>query len=178
MSNSKKSLEIKKLFFYLYVWLSVVIFIIGIFWLATLPSISQSISSDNSTNEIVKTVYRFTLYFLLNLVVYRAFIITLKNTVSRLAFWHSKKEKAEDFEFVLIIEILLVMTSALISIIVALIDELIQLQIFGRTTEIKDLLLSVMGVLCSSVIVYSIPVLGELEVALKHKLSRLFNRKQ
>lgn len=177
MSKSKKSLETKQIIFFLYVWLSVVVFIVGIFWLATIPSISQSISSSSSTNEIVKTVYRFTLYFLLNLIIYRAFIITLKNTVSRLAFWHSKKEKAEDFEFVLIIEILLVISSSLIAIIVAFIDELIQSQTFGRSTEVKDILLSVMGVLTSSVIVYSIPVLGELEVALKHKLSRLFNRK-
>lgn len=173
MSKSKNLLELKTTFFYIYVWFSTVFFVVGIFWLATIPSISESISVDNTTNEVIKFLYKITLYFLLNLIIYRAFIITLKNTVSRLAFWHSKKEKAEDFEFVLIIEILLVICSSLIAIIIAFIDELIQSQVYGRFTEVKDILISVLGILISAVTVYAIPVIGELEVAIKHKLSKL-----
>lgn len=173
MSKSKNLPAIRITLFYFYVWFSTVIFIAGIFWLATIPSISESISTDSTISEVVKILYKLTIYFLLNLIIYRAFIITLKNTVSRLSFWHSKKEKAEDFEFVLIIEILLVICSSLIAVIVAFIDELIQSQIYGRFTEVKDILIGVLGILISAVTVYTIPVIGELEVAIKHKLSRI-----
>jgi len=39
----------------------------------------------------------------------------------------------------------------------------------GRKAEIKDILVSIMAVLLTGIVVYTLPVIGELEMALKHK---------
>jgi len=39
----------------------------------------------------------------------------------------------------------------------------------GRQGELKDVLVSVMSILLTGIVVYTLPVIGELEMALKHK---------
>ncbi|MCA9379418.1 hypothetical protein KC640_03235, partial [Candidatus Dojkabacteria bacterium] len=59
-------------------------------------------------------------------------------------------------------------------VLISIFDEAIQTYalVEGRTGEIKDILISTIAVLLTSLIVYTMPVIGELEMALKHKFER------
>jgi hypothetical protein len=162
----------RKISYLLYAWTSTIIFILGLIWLATIPNLANSYSS---TDEVTKVIFRMVLYSILLILVYRSFIVTLKNTVTRLSKWRSLREQHEDAEFVLIIETLVILVSILSSIIVAFIEEFIQsyYNIEGRKGELQDILISTMAILLTSIVVYSMPVIGELEVALKHKTHNL-----
>ena len=155
----------KKIAFLIYSWGTTVAFIILIFWLSTVPHLAN----DNSKYEgIIKTVYRLTLYGLLFLLIYRSLITTFRTTITRLSKWHSEKEKEEDAVFVLIIETLLVVISVLASSLISIIDEFIQSHITGRSAEVQDVLVSLIAILTTSILVYGIPAIGEIEVAIKH----------
>lgn len=153
----------KNFYLIVYSWGTTVLYIVFLLWLATIPNLGNN-------NELVKVVYRLILYTLLYILIYRSLIILLKSTVSRLAAWRSKREKIEDAEFVLIIETLVVIISILASILVAIADESIQtffLEEGQRTTEVKDILISSMAIFLTSLVVYTTPVIGEFEIAIK-----------
>jgi hypothetical protein len=159
----------KKLAYVLWAWGSTILFAGLIYWLATIPNFD--VKSDPS-GEVIKVLFRMLLYAVLFILVYRSIIATLKTTVSRLSAWRSRDEAIEDAEFVLIIETLVVIISILATILFSVFEEGIQNFVEGRHAEIKDVLVSVMAVLLTSIVVYSAPVIGELEVAIKHKLDR------
>jgi len=151
-------------------------------------------------DEIIKVTFRMTLYAIFFILIYRSFILTLKTTVSRLSKWKSKREKYEDEEFVLIIETLILIASLFIALSFSFFEEHTQLTTLGRNkageivscekrdlekgirveTECieklsisesnKDILVSLMSILLTAIVVYSLPVIGELEVAIKHKI--------
>lgn len=145
-------------------------------------------ASTDLSNEVIKALFRMILYSFLFILFYRSLIATFKSSVTRLAHWRSKGEAAEDAEFVLIIETLLVIVSVLATTLFSVFEQFVQVQVPGRSgidtelvsgklTEVVsivlrnvsiDVLLSVMAVLLSALIVYSIPVIGELEMAIKH----------
>ena len=113
------------------------------------------------------------MYSILFILFYRSCIITLKTTVERLSKWRSRKEEIEDMEFVLIIETLIVIITILATILFAVFEEYTQFVTGGsRNAEVKDVLISIMAALLTAIVVYSMPVLGELEVAIKHKFER------
>lgn len=155
-------------------WLTVIVMAAVMYWIATLPNFD--VSSD-ATNEAVKVVFRMLLYSALFILFYRAVIATLRNTVSRLSAWRSKQEAIEDAEFVLIIETFVVIVSILVTTMYAIFEEYAQIYVAGRAAELKDVLVSVMGVLLTAIVVYSIPVVGELEIAIAHKLRSEFKGK-
>ena len=157
----------KKLAFLTYAWGSTFLFGALIYWIATIPNFE---AGDVVTDELVKVVFRMTLYAIFFILFYRSIILTLKNTVERLSHWRSKKEKAEDAEFVLIIETLVVIVSILATTLFSIFEEYTQNFVDGRHAEVKDVLISIMAILLSGIVVYSIPVIGELEMAIKHKL--------
>ncbi len=159
----------KKLAYVLWAWGSTILFAGLIYWLATIPNFD--VRSDPS-GEVIKVLFRMLLYAVLFILVYRSIIATLKTTVSRLSAWRSRDEAIEDAEFVLVIETLVVIISILATILFSVFEEGIQNFVEGRHSEIKDVLVSVMAVLLTSIVVYSAPVIGELEVAIKHKLDR------
>lgn len=163
----------KNLLFLTYAWGSTFLFAAIIYWLATVPNLN---AGNEATDELVKVVFRMTIYAVLFILFYRSMILTLKNTVSRLASWRSKKEKIEDAEFVLIIETLVVVISILSTTLFAIFEEFTQDNIAGRSSDPKDVLISIMAVLLSAIVVYSMPVIGELEMAIKHKVEYSFRK--
>lgn len=161
----------KKMMYFIWIWGSTLAYIGMIIWLAFLPNLDVSTGPGN---EAIKVLFRMFIYAILFILVYRSIIGTLKNTVRKLAVWHSKREAAEDAEFLLIIETLIVVISIFISVLIAIFDEAIQTYalVEGRSGEIKDILVSTIAVLLTSLIVYTMPVIGELEMAIKHKFER------
>lgn len=140
-----------------------------IYWLATVPNFDVT---TDLTNEVIKVAFRMLLYAVLFILFYRSVIATLKNTVQRLAHWRSRGEQEDDAEFVLIIETLVVIVAIMSTILFAIFEENVQAYVQGRQREIKDVLVSVMSVLLTALVVYTIPVIGELEVAIKHKFTK------
>jgi undecaprenyl pyrophosphate phosphatase UppP len=178
----------KRLAFLIYAWGSTAIFSLLIIWLATIPNLR---SGTMVTDEVIKVVFRMSMYAILFILIYRSIIITLKTTVERLSKWRSKREEIEDSEFVLIIETLAVVLVIFATTTFAFAEEHIQFYTQGRNrVELseekvidgktyvvksifeeadKDILVSVMSILLTAIVVYSIPVIGELEMAIKHK---------
>ncbi|MEP7103481.1 MAG: hypothetical protein ABI721_02100 [Candidatus Dojkabacteria bacterium] len=189
----------KKLAFVLYAWGSTFLFAFIIYWLATIPNLS---AGDVVTDEVIKVIFRLTLYAILFVLIYRSVIITLKTTVERLSKWRSRKEEAEDSEFVLIVETLVVILVIFATISFAFFEQHVQFYTNGRNggAEVvfikkdgldvayipqssiaeanKGVLISVMSTLLTAIVVYSVPVIGELEVAIKHKLDREIKHKK
>lgn len=181
----------KKLAFLLYAWGSTLLFAFIIYWLATVPNLQ---AGDVVTDEVIKVVFRMTLYAIFFILIYRSIIITLKTTVERLSKWRSKQEEMEDSEFVLIIETLVVILTIFITITFAFFEQNVQFYTPGRNginnvvtiqqngvdvpyipqasiaEANKGVLISVMSILLTAIVVYSIPVIGELEIAIKHKI--------
>lgn len=176
----------KKVAFLIYAWGSTILFGLLIIWLSTIPNLQ---AGDVLTDEIIKIIFRMTLYSVFFILIFRSIIITLKTTVERLSKWRSRNEEVEDSEFVLIIETLIVILVVFITSTFAFVEESIQLHTEGRNRaestitmnkvvyidqEVlnesnKDVLVSFMAILLTAIVVYSIPVIGELEIAVKHK---------
>ena len=166
----------KRAAFIVYAWGSTFLFAFLIYWLATLPYLN---AGDQVTDELVKVIFRMTLYAIFFILFYRSIIITLKTTVDRLSKWRSKDEEVEDAEFVLIIETLVVIVTILSTTLFSIFEEYTQaLSGDARNAEVKDVLVSVMAILLSAIVVYSMPVIGELEYAIKHKIQKEFIRKK
>jgi len=160
----------KRAAFLIYAWGSTFLFAFLIYWLATLPYLN---AGDRVTDELVKVIFRMTLYSILFLLFYRSIIITLKSTIERLSKWRSKEEEMEDAEFVLIIETLVVVITILSTTLFSIFEEYTQaLTGNGRTAEIKDVLVSIMAILLTAIVVYSMPVIGEFEFALVNKFKK------
>lgn len=164
----------KQYFYLAYAWGSVFLYGAFILWIATIPELNAV--ADSTLNETIKIIYRITLYALFFVLTYRALIITLKNAVSRLSVWHSKDEKAEDAEFVLIIESLIVVVTVLLCVIFATFEEYIQYFVDGRNAQLADVLVSGISVLLTGIVVYSTPIISEFEFVLKDKLFSLFKK--
>ncbi len=158
----------KNLAFIIYSWGSSILLTVLIFWLATIPEFE--INNTSASDAIIKTIFRMGIYALLYIFIYRSIIITLKQSITRLSQYRSKKEKIEDAEFVLIIETLIVVVVAFACVIISMIAEWIQSTniVSLKTSELQDVLVSTMSILLTSIIVYSVPVIGELEIAIKH----------
>lgn len=192
-------MNMKKFYLLAYAWSSTILFGLFIYWLSTLPNLS---AGNTLTDEVIKVSFRMTLYAIFFVLIYRSFILTIKTNVARLAQWKSRREKEEDEEFVLIIETIIVIATIFICFTFAFFEEVTQLTVLGRNnadiiqdcrkldssrgirvkTECieksaiveanKDVLVSLMAILLMAIIVYSIPVIGELEVALKYKFEQ------
>lgn len=152
-------------------WITTLLFAALIYWIATIPNFD--ITTD-ITNEVIKVVFRMLLYAILFILIFRSIIATLRNSVTRLSSWRSKREAQEDAEFVLIIETMAVVIAILAAILFAVFEENIQSYIPGRNSLVgeaeRDVLVSTMAVLLASIVVYTMPAIGELEVAILHKL--------
>lgn len=160
----------KKVAYYIWIWGSTIVFSALVLSLSFLPNLDVS---SGSTNEALKVLFRMFLYAMLFVLIYRAVIGTLKNSVQRLAVWHSRREAKEDSEFLLIIETLVVIVTIFVTVLISIFDEAIQQYagVEGRSGDIKDILVSTMAVLLTALIVYTMPVIGELEMAIRHKLT-------
>lgn len=159
----------RKILFLIWSWGTTFAFAGLIYWIATIP---QFQTATGSTDELIKLVYRLLLYAIFFLLLFRAIMATLRSSIARLSKWHSKREAEEDAEFVLIIETLVVTITSLAVMLFAIFEEYIQNFVAGRNPELKDVLVSIMATLLTGLIVYSMPIIGELEVALNQKLKQ------
>jgi len=199
----------RRLFFLIYAWGSTALFGFLIYWLATIPNLQVG---NSMSDDLVKVVFRMVLYAILFILLYRSVIITLKSTVVRLAGFRSKNERAEDAEFVLVIETLVVILCMVICVLFSFLEEHTQLFTNGRNSSEsfliesngeyfksetvspltnskhinlnainesnKDILISILAVLLTGMVAYSMPVIGELELAIKHKIQREIREKK
>lgn len=156
----------KSLAYILWSWGTTIIFGGIIYWLATIPYVTSASAGD----EVIKTAFRMLLYAVFFLLLYRSIIATLRNTVTRLSAWRSRNEAIEDAEFALIIETLIVIVCLLANTVFAIFTEYAQQFATQRQPDVKDVLVSVMASLLTALVVYTMPAVGELEVAIKHKL--------
>jgi len=159
----------KRVGFLIYAWGSTFLFAAIIYWLATLPYFQYG---TQTSDELLKVIFRMLMYAILFILVYRSIILTLKNTVERLSKYRSKGEESEDAEFVLIIETLSVIITILATILFSTFEVYITNLTPGRHAELKDVLVSTMAILLTGIVVYSLPIIGELEMAIKHKIER------
>jgi len=166
----------KRVIYVLYSWGSTILFVGLLFWLATVPNLS---AGDSETTEAIKVLYRLVLYLILFLFIYRSIIATLRTTVDRLSKWRSKREEQEDAEFVLIIETMAVLLSIFIATLISFTEEILQyeLNVEGRIVQYQDILVSLMAILLGAIAVYSMPMIGELEVAIKHRIDEVRKKK-
>ncbi|MBL8014831.1 MAG: VanZ family protein [Candidatus Doudnabacteria bacterium] len=167
----------KRVAYYIWIWGSTLAFLALVLWLSFLPNLDVTAGAGN---EALKVLFRMFLYAMLFILLYRSVIGTLKNSVSRLAVWHSKREAKEDTEFLLIIETLVVLVTIFVTVLISIFDEAIQTYagVEGRSGDIKDILISTMAVLLTALIVYTMPVIGELEMAVKHRLQDRGHKKE
>lgn len=165
----------KRLYLLLYAWGSTFLLAAIIYWLATVPNLD---AGNETTDQVVKVLFRMTLYAIFFIFVYRSIILTLKSTVTRLASWRSKREESEDAEFVLIIETLVVIVTVLSTTLFSAFEEYTQTFVDGREGDIKDVLVSMIAILLTAIISYSIPVVGELEMAIKHRFEEVNQKKK
>ncbi len=185
----------RKLAFILYTWGSTILFSFLVYWLATVPNLHAG--NDAVTDEVVKIIFRMTMYAILFILIYRSIILTLKTNVDRLAKWRSKREEMEDNEFVLVIETLVVLVVIFVCTSFAFIEQNVQFYTEGRNgadnyyvveqngrnvayipaesinEANKGVLVSIMATLITAIVVYSIPVIGELEMGIKHRIEEV-----
>jgi len=137
-----------------------------------------SFNTASSVDSLLKILYVMILYSVLFILFYRAIIFTLKSTVDRLSRWRSKGEKLEDAEFVLIIETLSITVSILTTILFSVFVQCVEFLTRGPMfqPDIQDILISVISILLTSIVVYSMPIVGELEVAIKNHIDKKISK--
>ena len=161
----------KQLYLTIYVWISTIFYIATLFWLSTIPYLF------GENEETTKILLRIAVHSTLYLLIFRTFIITFKNTVDRLSKWKSKREKHEDEEFALIVETLIVLLSISISVIIIVIDEIIQNWTAGRVFSLIDILISTMSIVFMGIVTYSYPILGEFEIYFNNIFKHFLQKK-
>lgn len=152
-----------------------------IFLLTIDPNLS--FENNSAVDVLIKIVYIMVLYAILFILLYRSIIITLKNTIERLSSWRSKREKIEDEEFVLIIETMVVIITVLSTILFAVFTQYGEYLVRGKNSEpdLRDILISIISILLTAIVTYTLPVIGELEIALKNKFEeeyKIFKEKK
>jgi len=157
----------KKTLFIVYTWATTLLFAAVIYWIATLPYFRYG---NTTTDDLMRVIYKMVEYAILFILIYRSIMLTLKSTVVRLAHYRSKGEKGDDEEFVLIIETLIIIITTLSCILFSIFETYVSGFVAGRTAEIKDVLISTMAILLTGIVLYTIPVIGEFEMAIKHKI--------
>lgn len=165
-------MKTKNYSYILWCWFTTIAFV-GII-LAT--SLVSDLQSSTAGEEVVKVAFRMLLYSVTFILLYRSIIATLRESVSRLAKWRNRSEAAEDAEFVLIIETLVVIITIVVMTLLAVSEVFVSGFQPGRTNEVqeqmRDILVSVMSILLTALVVYTIPAIGELEFAIKRKLEK------
>lgn len=167
----------RRLTFLLYAWGSTFLFMLVMYWLATVPNLDAD-AADETADQVIKVLFRMTMYAILFILAYRSIIITLKSSVSRLASWRSKREKIEDAEFVLIIETLVTIIVILATTLFAVFEEYTQSFVEGREAELVDVLVSIVAILLTAIVSYSIPVIGELELAIQNRVKEVSEKRK
>lgn len=126
---------------------------------------STSLSVGSSDLEIVGTKAGYFLAsMLLTLLIYRAVLSTLKIRVSKLAQWHTLKEKEEDFEFIRLIELLVGVLAVSIAINICAINlAMSTTNVLSQYLGLKDLALNGLASLIAAGIAYYYPRVLEKE---------------
>ena len=81
-------------------------------------------------------------------------------------YWKSKREKAEDQEFAKVVELLIMLLTFSLCIILAIVDEYHQTQVFGRIASIEDLMVAAVGMILAAFSIFAAPIIPEIEARL------------
>lgn len=153
-------MQTKKALFILYNWFTTLIWIVVLFWFSSQEDLQIGSDEDSLFVERITYFLGFSFLFLL---IYRSLINTFRLTVEKLAFTRSKEEAKEDREFVLIVETLLLSNAILLSVFIAVANNLYLETISGREVDIYLFLINSLGILVFALITYSWPVLSIIE---------------
>ncbi len=147
-----------------FIWYSFFTTGIGIFFFFLFAQ-STNLSVNSSDIQIIGTKAGYFLAsMLLTLLIYRAVLSTLKIKVSKLAHWHSLKEKAEDFEFIRLIELLVGVLSVSITVSICAINlAMSTTNVLSQYLSLKDLALNGLASLLAAGAAYYYPRVLEKE---------------
>lgn len=143
------------------VWLGLILFI---------SSITDLDTTGGVSDWVIRSLGYAILYGGLFLLVLRASLSTIRMKVTRLMYWKSKQEHAEDIEFARLVEFLIFFVSILVCLLIAASDEYYQSFVTGRVADITDVLVNLLGMAFASIAVYKFPILTEAE-------ARVYNNK-
>lgn len=165
--------------FIIYAWITTIAWYLVILLFSTVEGVD--LIQDYSNLFITTIAYQLAYGFLF-LLIFRAMLITLKLKVERLLFWKTKREKAEDEEFAVIVEVLVVIIALVSTTLLAALDEFNQLNVVGRVGHINDVFVALSGALMFAVIVFVIPHATEIEARIaklpsSRKVSSKTNKK-
>lgn len=153
----------RKTLFIAYLYMTVFIGIVVIFWFSTLNNL---IIYKQDLSLTVERITYFIAFGFLQILIFRALIGTFRLTVDKLSFSRNKQERAEDREFRLIVETLIMTNAVLISTIVAIANDYVLRNTPGREGGAYTILVSILGVLVAALISYSWPLLNSIEATL------------
>lgn len=153
----------KERWFILYSWGTTIAWYVFI-WFAS--SITRLDYEGFYANWIINSIGYQLAYALLFLLVFRSILVTLRLKVERLMYWKSKREKAEDQEFAKVVELLIMLLTFSLCIILAIVDEYHQTQVFGRIASIEDLMVAAVGMILAAFSIFAAPIIPEIEARL------------
>ncbi|MEI7578771.1 MAG: hypothetical protein WCJ58_01880 [bacterium] len=164
----------KKSAFIVYAWLSAVIWYLFIFWLNSVDLTDINSSTFNIFINIISYQIAYGILFLL---IYKAILSTLKLTVTRLMYFKSQREHSEDQEFASIIELLVLITAVLLTVILAIIDEAHQIDIINKIASINDVLANLAGILIFAALIFLAPIVHEADLIFGKSIARKLKTK-
>ncbi|MBN1331608.1 hypothetical protein JW978_01845 [Candidatus Dojkabacteria bacterium] len=156
----------RKLLFTAYIWLSYLAFGIFIIYFSRIPDLA---TKHNYSAALESVTYFFAFGFS-SLLFFRAVVYTLKFSVDRLSKARNQKERAEDAEFRLIVETLLVFLTITTSTSLVLVNHIILRETAGRESDIYAILINILGVSIFSLVCYVWPMIGRAEHDIAKKL--------
>lgn len=146
-------MKIKERNFIIYSFGIILIWILVIFFSSSL----QSNSEKYYILIIAEKLSYFLAYGLLFMLIYNCLLMLFRYKISILARFRSLQEKLEDQEFTLIIEFLLMIISAQTTIMISIIELYIRKYYLGKSCDIRDFIIILMGIILFSVTTYLLP---------------------
>jgi hypothetical protein len=155
--------------FILYNWLTVAVWATIILLISMIPDLDIQGTAVNWTFTSIGYALMYALLFLLLL---RAILATLRLKVGRLMYFRSKGEKAEDHEFALITEFLVVMVTFLSCILFSCFEEYVRNMTPGRVGDISDILFNAIGITVVALFAFGFPIITEFETRVFHSVTK------
>jgi len=109
-------------------------------------------------------------YGILFLLIFRSILNELRLKVSRLMYYKSKRELAEDKEFARVVEYLTLFISISLSILAVVFNEYLQITREIKIASTYDLLSNIVGILLFAALTFVLPHIHEFEIILTKKI--------
>ena len=156
----------RKAIFTLYVWTS--FFVLSIFILSF--SAIANLSNEHNFSDILEYLTYFFAFGFSSILFFRALVYSLRFSVDRLSMASSAKERIEDAEFRLVVEILLIFLTISINVIFILLNHLVLIGTAGRNSDVYSILVNILGVSIFSFVCFMWPTIGRIEETIIKRL--------